>query len=297
MSSTDGNTDGNTGGDTGGDTGRNFLRAAVARLAAAGIEAPDDDAMALMAHALGDAVPRHALLDALNRPIGPDAGARLEAALAARERRQPMAQIRGWRAFWKHRFRVTPDTLDPRPDTEALVAEALRAPFANILDLGTGTGCILLSLLAERPTAHGLGIDISDKALKVARENARDLGLSDRVHFARGDWMRGLRGHYDLIVSNPPYIALAEMGGLAPEVRNHEPHLALTDGADGLTAYRIIVATAPFCLKPQGRLLVEIGPSQGQAVADLFTKAGFAGLRILPDLDGRDRVFTGFWPG
>lgn len=274
-------------------TGRDLMRAAVTRLGAAGIGDAESEAMALMAHALGDDVPRHRLLEALSHPLSPEAAMRLEAALSAREARQPMAQIRGWRQFWKHRFHVTPDVLDPRPDTEALVAEALTGPFAKVLDLGTGSGCILLSLLDERPDAQGLGIDISTAALDVARGNAATLGLAGRVHFLQGNWMAGLRGRFDLIVSNPPYIAAEELAGLATEVREHEPHVALTDGADGLSAYRIIAATAPLHLAPGGRLLVEIGPSQGAEVARLFAEAGLGELRILPDLDGRDRVVAG----
>jgi release factor glutamine methyltransferase len=201
-----------------------------------------------------------------------------------------MGQILGHRAFWRHRFRVTPDVLDPRPETEALVAEALRAPFVRVLDLGTGSGAILLSLLADRPAATGLGTDVSAPALAVAAHNAAALGLADRAAFLRADWFDGVAGSFDLIVSNPPYIAEGEMAALAPEVRDWEPRLALTPGGDGLAAYRTIAAGAGAHLAPGGRLIVETGAAQGPAVAAIMAAAGLGPVRVLPDLAGRDRV-------
>lgn len=271
-------------------TVRGALIAASARLAAAGVDDPALDARLLVAAAVGLA-PDRLRLDP-DRALGPQAEGRLEALLAARAARQPMGQLLGFRDFWKHRFLVTPDVLDPRPDTEALVAEALRRPFARVLDLGTGSGAILLSLLAERPAATGLGTDLSEAALAVARRNAAALGLSGRAEFRRADWFAGVEGRFDLIVSNPPYIAEAEMAGLAPEVRDWEPHLALTPGGDGLAAYRAIAAGAAAHLAPGGRLVVEIGAAQGPAVAAILAGAGLGSVRVLPDLDGRDRVVT-----
>ena len=264
------------------------LRAAIPRLRAGGIEDAALDARLLMAHALGIAQDRLAL----HLPEGmttPQAVA-YEAAITARLARQPVAQIIGQRQFWGLTFRVTQDTLDPRPDTEALVAEALKAPFQTLLDLGTGTGCILLSCLHASPQAQGLGVDLSPEALAVAESNAQSLGLASRAQFQRSDWFSTVTGRYDLIVSNPPYIAADEMPTLAPEVRDWEPHLALTPGGDGLAPYRIIAREAPRHLTGQGRLLVEIGPTQGQAVSALFAAAGLHNIRILPDMDGRDRV-------
>ncbi|MEF9605777.1 peptide chain release factor N(5)-glutamine methyltransferase, partial [Paracoccus sp. PXZ] len=150
------------------------------------------------------------------------------------------------------------------------------------------TGAILISLLAERPGARGTGTDISPAALMVARENAARIGVC--ADFLESDWFASVAGQFDLIVSNPPYIALDEMADLSPEVREWEPRHALTDGADGLSAYRAIAAGAPAHLSPGGRLLVEIGPTQGRAVAALMQAAGLVEPRILPDLDGRDRV-------
>ncbi|WGR61375.1 peptide chain release factor N(5)-glutamine methyltransferase [Paracoccus ferrooxidans] len=267
-------------------TGAEALRQGAARLAQAGVPGAAEDARLLLAHALD--LPRHHLAAALAAPLPPEALRRFDATLAARAARQPVSQILGRRAFWRHEFRVTRHTLDPRPETETLVEAALAGPFASVLDLGTGTGAILISLLAERPGARGLGTDISAAALEVARENARTVGVC--ADFLESDWFASVTGQFDLIVSNPPYIALDEMAQLAPEVREWEPRQALTDGADGLSAYRAIATGAPAHLSPGGRLMVEIGPTQGAAVAALMRAAGLAEPRILPDLDGRDRV-------
>jgi len=225
--------------------------------------------------------------------ISAEANARFAAHITARAAHQPVAQIIGQRLFWGRSFIVTKDTLDPRPETETLIAEALAGPFQNVLDMGTGTGCILLSLLADRPQATGVGADISPKALDVAARNARALGVQSRLALVQSDWFAGLGGQFDLIVSNPPYIALDEMAQLSPDVREWEPHLALTDGGDGLGAYRAIAVGARGHLRPQGRILLEIGPTQGAAVAAMLRAAGLANIRILPDFDGRDRVVCG----
>ena len=271
------------------------LRRAVPLLRDAGIEDGARDARVLLAHALGIGHDRLTLKlqDEMTEPQA----ALYDAALVARIARQPVAQITGRRLFWGLSFRVTRDVLDPRPETEILVAEALKVPFLKVLDLGTGTGCILLSCLKGMPMARGLGTDISDAALQVAVGNTRDLGLEARARFRKSDWFGQVTGAFDLIVSNPPYIAAEEMPALAPEVRDWEPHLALTPGGDGLDAYRTIARGAGARLLPGGRLLVEIGPTQGQAVAALFEAEGFAAIRILPDMDGRDRVVAAVKPG
>ncbi|MFC3087252.1 peptide chain release factor N(5)-glutamine methyltransferase [Tabrizicola soli] len=276
-------------------TAAEALRLAIPRLHSAGIEGAARDARVLLAHALGIA-PDRLTLHLPDEMTEPQASG-YEAALAAREARRPVAQITGRRLFWGLPFRVTRDTLDPRPETEALVAEALARPFLKLLDLGTGTGCILLSCLKGMPMARGVGVDLSPAALTVAAGNARDLGLEDRAKFLESDWFAKVGGAFDLIVSNPPYIAAEEMPGLAPEVRDWEPHLALTPGGDGLDAYRAIARGAGARLMPGGRLLVETGPTQGPAVAGLFRQAGLGEVRILPDMDGRDRVVAAVKPG
>jgi release factor glutamine methyltransferase len=270
------------------------VQAAVAqgavRLAAAGVPDAGRDARWLMAHALGVDAGRLVLM--AGNPLPSDVAARFDAMLAARAARQPVAQITGTRAFWGRSFTVTPDVLDPRPETETLVALALAEPFDRVLDLGTGSGCILVTLLAERPQARGVGADISTAALAVAGANAVRHGVADRLILTPSDWFADLGGTYDLIVANPPYIAAGEMAGLEPDVRDWEPRHALTDGADGLTAYRAIAARAPAHLSPRGRLIVEIGAAQGPAVATLFADAGLDAVTVHPDLAGRDRAVS-----
>jgi release factor glutamine methyltransferase len=271
------------------------LHAAVQSLLAAGIPDAPRDARVLLAHALG-IPPDRLTLHLPDEMTAPQATA-YEQALLARLARQPVAQIIGRRLFWGQWFRVTRDTLDPRPETETLVAEALTRPFLKILDLGTGTGCILLSCLKGMPIAQGIGVDIAPAALAVAQANAQDLGLARRATFRLSDWFAAVPGTFDLIVANPPYIAEAEMPALAPEVRDWEPHLALTPGGDGLAAYRTIARGAGARLMPGGRLLVEIGPTQGAPVSALFQAAGLGEIRTLQDLDGRDRVVAAVKPG
>jgi len=264
-------------------------RGAVAQLRAADVPDPGQDAALLLGFVLNLSRSSLALLPAQTQltPAQIDA---LAAAVSARATRRPLSHITGQRLFWGRSFVVTPDVLDPRPETEALIAAALAEPFASVLDLGTGSGCILLTLLAERPAAQGLGVDVSAAALGVAQRNAQALAV--QAGFAQGSWFDPVQGVFDLIVSNPPYIRADEMAQLSPEVLA-EPHVALTPGGDGLAAYRVMCAQAPAFLASGGRLLVEIGVGQGPAVMALFTAAGFADVRCLPDLDGRDRVVLG----
>mgnify|MGYP001050692704 CR=1 FL=1 len=271
-----------------------LLAQATARLKTAGVDDPARDARALVAMAAGIAPDRLSL--ALQDMAGAQVAGDLATLVELRAARRPMAQILGRRAFYRHEFRVTADVLDPRPDTETLVEAALTAPFAHVLDLGTGSGCILLSLLAARPMASGVGTDLSPAALDVAHDNAARLGLAERCLLVHGDWYSPVEGRFDLIVSNPPYIAAAEMPGLAPDL-SHEPRMALTDEGDGLSAYRVIVPGAGAHLRAGGHLMVETGWQQGAAVAELFTDAGFDTVKLLPDLAGRDRVVCGSWGG
>ncbi|WP_238318790.1 peptide chain release factor N(5)-glutamine methyltransferase [Pseudooceanicola atlanticus] len=271
------------------------LIAATRLLREAGIDGAQGDARRLMADALGIEAGRLTL--AGPDPIWDKALARFRDHVGQRLARRPVSRILGWRDFFGLRFRISDQTLDPRPETETLVSEGLAGDFTRVLDLGTGSGCILIALLAGREGATGLGTDLSDGALAVAAENAETLGVAARADFRRSDWFADVEGVFDLIVSNPPYIALEEMAALAPEVSGHDPRLALTDEGDGLACYRIIAGGAPQHLQPGGRLMVEIGWTQGPAVADLFRTAGLSDVRIVPDLDGRDRVVTGRKPG
>lgn len=269
-------------------TAAEALRAAVPRLTAAGIDGAPRDARLLLAHAMGIAADRLTLH--LPDAIDADSATRFAAAVNARIMRQPVAQIIGTRLFWGRSFKVTRDTLDPRPETELLVQTALQRPFVKVLDLGTGTGCILLSLLADMPMASGVGSDLSVAALAVARHNADAFGLSLRARLIQSDWFANIPGRFDLIVSNPPYIAADEMTALSPDVLQWEPHSALSPGGDGLDAYRAIAKAAPARLLAGGRIVLEIGPTQAVAVSSLLDDQGLTGIKTLQDLDGRDRV-------
>ncbi|ADO42808.1 peptide chain release factor N(5)-glutamine methyltransferase [Ketogulonicigenium vulgare] len=271
-------------------TGNALIREAIAALNAAGVDGAARDARLLLAHALGVAPDRLTLVlpDVVNAAQA-DA---FHAAIAQRAKRQPVAQIIGQRMFYGRNFLVTPDTLDPRPETEVLIAAALAQPFTRVLDIGTGTGCILLTLLAENQQAVGQGVDLSPAALDVAQRNAVALGLDTRAEFSLSDWGMAATGRFDLIVSNPPYIALDEMAGLSPEVTGWEPAMALTDGGDGLAAYRAILADAPRLLSDAGRVIVEFGPTQADAIRAIGDAAGFTSAQLHHDLDGRDRCLV-----
>ena len=266
------------------------LRAAIQTLRNAGIQDPARDARLLLAHAMG--IPPDRLTLHLHDPLTVTTATHFTRLVDARLTRQPIAQIIGHRLFWGRSFIVTRDTLDPRPETEVLIAEALKSPAKTILDLGTGSGAILLTLLAEWPHATGTGTDISAAALAIAQTNAHALNLTNCATFTQSDWFAAIPARFDLITSHPPYIAADEMPHLSPDVLNWEPHIALTPGGDGLGAYRAIAKGAPAHLTPAGRLMVEIGPTQGAAVTALFRAAGFSDPAILQDLDGRDRVVT-----
>lgn len=271
-------------------TGAEALRDALPRLQAAGVEGAARDLRLLLAFAIG--IPADRLTLVLQDPLSDPAIARFDAAVAARVARQPVSQIVGGRQFWGRWFRITPDVLDPRPETETLIAAALGGAFSRVLDLGTGSGAILITLLAERPLATGVGVDLSRQALSVAAGNAAALAVAERAVFQHSDWLRDVRGRFDLVVANPPYIAEDEMPGLSPEVRGWEPLLALTPGGDGLEAYRRILRDIGSVLAPSGRLLLETGALQGAAVAALCRGAGLQAVTVLQDMDGRDRVIS-----
>ena len=275
-------------------TAAQALRVAIAQLNAAGIIGAARDARILLADAMDIGADRLTLY--LPDTLSPAAQSRFANHIATRSTHQPVAQIIGYRLFWGRRFTVTRDTLDPRPETEILVAEALSQPFQNMLDLGIGTGCILLSCLADMPMAVGLGSDVSAAALAVAQTNAAALGLDARARFMLSDWWTAIDEQFDLIVSNPPYITATEMADLSPDVARWEPHLALSPGGDGLDAYRAIAAGAGARLRARGRLVLEIGPTQGAAVMALLAAQGFDGLRVIGDMDGRDRVAVAVKP-
>jgi release factor glutamine methyltransferase len=269
---------------------------AKGRLEAVGLTGPVIDAR-LLVEAAADATRADIVADP-HRALTPEQEATFEDYVSRRTKREPVSHILGRKGFWKIMLSVNPHVLTPRPDTEVIVDMALKSfpeqMAFQMLDLGVGSGAILLSILAERPAAKGLGIDVSEEALAVARENAANLGLAGQVALMRGDWTAGLgEASFDLVVSNPPYIASDVIQELEPEVRDHEPRLALDGGADGLDAYRILAPEILRVLKPGGMFAVEIGYDQKAPVEALFKAAGASGVHTVLDLANRDRVVMG----
>ncbi len=275
-------------------------RALAARLKSAAIESTDLDARLLTGHALG--LDLTGLILAAQRQLTPDESARLEEFTRRRLAGEPVARILGEKEFWGLPLQLSSATLVPRPDTETVVELALELVRAGgnldrplrIADLGTGSGAILLALLSELPAAQGFGTDISQAALQTARANAARAGLSDRATFVACDYASGLTGPFDLIVSNPPYIRSADIDGLAPEVRNHDPLAALDGGADGLDAYRALIPQAAGLLAPGAALVVEAGEGQSAQIQALMTTGGLMPV-IAPkaDLAGLPRAVAG----
>jgi len=218
--------------------------------------------------------------------------ARFDDAITQRLNHRPVSRIIGVRQFWGRNFQITDDVLDPRGDTETLIAEALKTSAKRILDLGTGSGILGITLAAERLDAFVVVTDISKAALLVAKNNAKRHYVEDRIEFIESDWFDSLHGKFDLIISNPPYIAENEMDALERDVINFDPKIALTPGGDGLAPYRIIAGQAQNYLSENGRVILEIGYLQGNDVQNLFLNAGFVSVQVLQDLDGKDRVIV-----
>jgi release factor glutamine methyltransferase len=266
------------------------------RLERAGLAGPVIDARLLVEAAAGCS--RTDIVTDPYRALTPEQEQTLSDYLSRRERREPVSHILGRKGFWKIMLNVNDKVLTPRPDTETVLDVVLkdfpeRAAW-NVLDLGVGSGAILLAILAERPAAKGLGVDLSPDAIAVARDNAAALGLAERTAFLRGDWTAGLADeNFDLVVCNPPYIATDVIETLEPEVRHYEPRVALDGGPDGLDAYRILAPEILRVLKPGGRFAVEIGYDQKMSVETLFREAGAADVRTVRDLADRDRVVAG----
>lgn len=265
---------------------------AAASLRSAGVEAPRRDARILLTEVLGG--DPALVIGYPERPLDQTETARFESLVGRRGAREPVSRILGRREFWSLDFCVTADTLDPRPESETLVEAVLarvadRALPLRILDLGTGSGCLLLALLSELPRASGLGVDLSPAAVAVARRNAESLNLADRADFSEGDWTSNLTDSWQVIVSNPPYIIDVEIADLAPEVAGHDPRLALSGGPDGLAAYRSLIPQAARLLAPGGTLALEIGAGQVKDVERLLAATGLARAGCARDLSGIER--------
>ncbi len=280
-----------------------MLRQVRDRLAAGGIDEPEADARALLLEATGLA-PLD-LITGAGDALDAGALARLESLVVRRLAGEPVGRIRGQRLFWGLPIRLSVGTLEPRHDSEALIEEALmrfetrRGEALRVLDLGTGSGCLLLALLSEWPMARGLGIDLSDDAVRTATANAAMNGLDSRSIFRTGSWTTAVseaesRADFDLVISNPPYIPAGEIAALAPEVRSHDPRLALDGGPDGLDAYRAIIPALAGLIAPGGGAVLEIGAGQEGDVSALAREAGFSRISTRRDLGGHVRAI-GLW--
>lgn len=267
-------------------------RAAAARLAVAGLAEPRREARLILALALE--VDPATVLGYPERGVDEAAQARLGALIARRLRHEPYSRLKGRREFWSLDFALSPETLDPRPDSEALIEAALahlpdRQARLRILDFGTGTGCLLLALLTELPNAVGLGIDIQPGAVETARRNAAALGLEARAQFKQGDWDREIEGQVDVILANPPYIPSKSIPSLAPEVAVFDPPAALDGGADGLDAYRLLAPATQRLLTQGGLACFEFGSGQTVSVVRLLCESGLTINEIRRDMAGLER--------
>eukprot|EP01037_Dinobryon_pediforme_P016873 gene16873-17059_t len=247
-------------------------------------------------------ISQSSLLTSGDVPLDMAAQARFDDMLARRLNHEPLARVLGHAEFWGMNLRINPSVLDPRGDSETLIRAALellgrrKAEKLKILDLGTGSGALLCALLREWPEAFGIGVDLSEAAVRTARVNAHLVGVEGRAAFVVGRWADGLTGPFDLIVSNPPYIRAADIADLDPSVRDYDPHLALDGGVDGLDPYRHIYAELPRLLAPAGRVVFEVGSDQSDDVLALLAQAGLADPRLFKDYGGHVRVVVGQMP-
>lgn len=270
---------------------REIVASGAKRLEHAGISSAQLDARLIVAQTLGGGLAN--VITMSHDPVSANQLEEIEAALARRQMREPLAHILGEKEFWSLPFVVSPDVLTPRPDSETLVESACRQAGrmtgARILDLGTGSGCLLLALLSELPDSYGIGIDISANAAAVAHTNAVRLKLDSRASFCVGNWAEPISARFDLLVSNPPYIGTAEIATLEPEVAVFEPHSALDGGIDGLDAYRALLPQAVNLMAPSGKLLLEVGAGQAQAVVELAKQEGLETIAVDRDIANIDR--------
>ncbi|MFN6998739.1 peptide chain release factor N(5)-glutamine methyltransferase [Elioraea tepidiphila] len=277
------------------DTIGSLLCEAGTVLRAAGIEGPRREARLLLGHVLGRA-PGLLTIEARD-PVGAAEAARFRELVARRAAHVPAAHLTGTRGFWTLDLIVTPDVLIPRPDSETLIEAALaalpdRPSVRRVLDLGAGSGALLLAALSEFPAAIGLGVDRSPAALAVARANAARAGLADRARFVCGHWSAALDGGFDLVLANPPYVPSGDIAGLEPEVREHDPRAALDGGVDGLDAYRAILADLPRILLPDGVAVLELGAGQAADVSRLATARRLGISELRQDLGGIPRALV-----
>ncbi|MEE2997317.1 MAG: peptide chain release factor N(5)-glutamine methyltransferase [Pseudomonadota bacterium] len=272
---------------------RNVLRKAIPPLSAAGIEDAAADARILASAAFG--LSREDMLRDPDALLSMDVVSVFREMIGRRHAREPVSRILGKREFFSLEFEVVQATLDPRPDSETVVEAALDiakgvASDLRILDIGTGTGCLLLSAMHRLPAVHGVGTDIDPEAVACAGRNASTLGLADRVEFHSTTWTEGVKAPFDIVLSNPPYIPSEDIPGLAPEVKEHDPTVALDGGVDGMEAYRMLAKCIGPVLSPGGTVILETGPGQARRVATIFNAAGYRFDGSRRDLAGHERA-------
>jgi len=269
---------------------KQLLRDVTKKLSISEIDNAARDARILVAHALG--IPKSQLALNTNESVPEEIRSSLERLIFRRINREPIAKILGKRQFWGRTFFINEDVLDPRSDTETLIDYVIDRPVRSVLELGTGSGVIAISLACEWKEVHVVATDISEAALFVAQKNAKYFDVQDKIDFLKSDWFEDIEGKFDLIISNPPYIGLSEVSEISQEVLNYDPELALFAGSDGLEAYERIIPYLKKFLKPKGIVVLEIGASQSDSVKTLMNSSGLSEVNTLKDLAGKDRLVT-----
>ena len=269
---------------------REVLADAANKLSTSGIDGAARDARVLTAFAIG--IPISELSLKLNELVSDQIISKLEKLILRRIDREPISKILGKREFWGRSFSINENVLDPRPDTETLIDFVIEKPVKSVLELGTGSGAIAITLACEWKEVHVTAIDISEDALSLARSNAEKYNVQNKIHFLKSDWFETVRGSFDLIISNPPYIGLIEQDKISAEVLKFDPKIALFAGHDGLDAYRKIIPKLIKFLNPHGLVVLETGASQSNQVKYMMNAVGFIDAKIVEDLSGKDRLVT-----
>jgi len=269
---------------------KQLLSDATLKLSISEIDNAPRDARILVAHALG--IPKSQLSMKIKENVSEETKASLEKLISRRINREPIAKILGKRQFWGRTFFINEDVLDPRGDTETLIDYVIDSPVRSVLELGTGSGVIAISLACEWKEVHVVATDISEAALFVAQKNAQNFDVQDKIDFLKSDWFEAIEGKFDLIISNPPYVGLSEINEISQEVLNYDPDLALFAGSDGLGAYKRIIPNLTKFLNPGGTVILEIGASQSESVKNLMNSYGLSEVKTLKDLARKDRLVT-----
>ena len=258
------------------------------KLSESGIEGAARDARILTAYALQ--IPISELSLKINEQVSGEITSKLQKLILRRIHREPISKILGRREFWGRTFSINENVLDPRGDTETLIDFVIEKPVKSVLELGTGSGAIAITLACEWKEVHVTAVDISEDALLLAKLNAEKFNVQNKIHFLKSDWYDSVKGLFDLIISNPPYIGLAEQDELSAEVIKYDPEIALFAGRDGLDAYKKIIPNLPKFLKPDGFVALETGASQSNQVKNMMNAVGFIDAKIVKDLSGKDRL-------